>query len=1028
MPHQIETLKKIEYVDLQQFVELINYNFAVLENSPFFKGIPGKKGQKGETGIKGTRGIRFLFVNYTLFNQEYPNEINSAQLIDLEFINRKLAAGNVNSADKQKFLNALNTTDLVVGDVIVLTNTKLLSFNGVEFEDTNIAFDSNYGNNKDIQEIIKEYVDNFILNNEKIKSIKNIFHSYLSHAKNYQDVSNTLITNSITSKSVYEPYIKGNKKGIEVLTHKYIGYSSDILTNDEQKSTVILGSVNKYIKILQNTFGTDLNKTLISDYSPGVGNEPTMVVLQNDLNSGLMIGYRDALNFKSFGRIFRNYDNEFIIESNVGLNSDEKGTLKLHNEYLNWDKNAKFERNVEVSHDLFIGLNINSKLIRTGEFTPDKKTYELYLGPKDKKTDSKTVNTSFIEQYTHYIDNVLVTDNDGIVLKKYSIEKGGYEIKEDNPLNQISTSISSENKLVTSNYFGLLTKKVNILINKVSQDYWTKKDFTTGVIPKLVLSEQLQIGNNIIKSNEVNFGSNTIISQNLTLTSFKNNVLVTDNTGKIVNTYSLENSDITSTELELFNQINVNSDISSENKILSSKYFNYLTTKINKLINKIKSDYYTKDDWKTPTLSTSPKEIKLSNVNITISGTSNVLYENSLLLSPSEIRMYKPTYLHNQLYLQQYNDGILSVSNKQVVSRKFTDNIFNETATEDVGVIISDENSVISGKTLNSVLRKISAIVGKLNSVWREFYTKSQWQSGTIEDWIKPKLLNVLKTFSWTNNGKKVEFNDNNIIIRPQGNQAGLLQIDSNGIVSIGTAGIPVGTVITWAGNNFLPSNTQLGFTKNDIPDGWYLCDGTTVTINGVNMKTPDLRNRFIMGSDVSNEDMEAFTQDDYQFGEKGGENFSKIKWNQLPPHSHKMFVNMNHNHSYQDTVITDNRNSKSGGDMAGFNIINIPGDGRANGEHDNYAFYRKAITDNFSENRRVYPETYTELSRSEPKNKGDVWNPEKDVFRLSSNYFLGQRYWQKTSEASYKEVSDQKQYDNRPAYFELVYLIYFGK
>ena len=133
----------------------------------------------------------------------------------------------------------------------------------------------------------------------------------------------------------------------------------------------------------------------------------------------------------------------------------------------------------------------------------------------------------------------------------------------------------------------------------------------------------------------------------------------------------------------------------------------------------------------------------------------------------------------------------------------------------------------------------------------------------------------------------------------------------------------------------------------------------------------------------------------------------------------------MNHSHEYKDTILSENPNTNNG-----FQYDRASNGFGSNGgrDYDNVNFTVNRFTDSFSENRRVYPETYTELSSSEPKNKGDVWNPEEDVFRLSSSNFLGQRYWQKTSEASYKEVSDQKQYDNRPAYFELVYLIYFGK
>lgn len=65
---------------------------------------------------------------------------------------------------------------------------------------------------------------------------------------------------------------------------------------------------------------------------------------------------------------------------------------------------------------------------------------------------------------------------------------------------------------------------------------------------------------------------------------------------------------------------------------------------------------------------------------------------------------------------------------------------------------------------------------------------------------------------------------------------------------------IPVGLICMWSGTT--------------IPSGWHLCDGT----NG----TPDLRNRFIVGSG-----------DEYTVGNTGGEKAHTLTIDEMPAHRH---------------------------------------------------------------------------------------------------------------------------------------------
>ena len=91
-----------------------------------------------------------------------------------------------------------------------------------------------------------------------------------------------------------------------------------------------------------------------------------------------------------------------------------------------------------------------------------------------------------------------------------------------------------------------------------------------------------------------------------------------------------------------------------------------------------------------------------------------------------------------------------------------------------------------------------------------------------------------------------------------------------DGAVTIGAGGttgggfVPVGGIIMWSGSS--------------VPAGWGLCDGT--------QGTPDLRNRFIVGSGSS-----------YATGATGGSTSTTLTASMIPDHKHQ----------FKDTVFAEN-------------------------------------------------------------------------------------------------------------------------
>lgn len=97
-----------------------------------------------------------------------------------------------------------------------------------------------------------------------------------------------------------------------------------------------------------------------------------------------------------------------------------------------------------------------------------------------------------------------------------------------------------------------------------------------------------------------------------------------------------------------------------------------------------------------------------------------------------------------------------------------------------------------------------------------------------------------------------------------------------------------------------VPSGFIGMWSGSAIPNGWYLCDGTN--------STPDLRNRFIVGSG-----------DEYVIGDIGGEKEHKLTIDEMPSHSHSYshstyesaYMNKGVNQGSDETLQT----GKTGGD-----------------------------------------------------------------------------------------------------------------
>lgn len=753
-----ETLKKIEYNSIDQLLMDLNYNFGVVQNSPLYKGIIGIDGTS-VTGDSGSRGSSFLFVNLAKFQAQFPAQLTTGSDITINYINSKL----LDFASKNKLLVALGVDELVNNDIIVLTNSMMTTFNFVDnrITSTGMSFNESTNISQKIDQLVADAVAEGLANNPILNSLQNVFATYNTLAKNYADTNNTHTTTSVLPTSVYSPYIPNyTSDGIVIPNHKYFGYTDEKFPVNDN-GTFIFGSIKRYYQILQNTVNTDTAQTLTSDYATGVNNIPSMVVMQDTTNAGILLGYKNNTNLKRFASIYKNDLHELVLESDSGNNPSEYSRLLLHKDYMKYAKLVQFGNDLEVSRDTQLFGDVNSKGYRTGKFTVGAGAGNNFnqlvteIGNPTSAGNTKTKIVSTTVDLNEYKSNVLVTDINGVVLKTHSLEIA--VPSETTPMigfNALETNIVNlPTKVLTSNYYNYLARKINVISAFTNANYWKKSDFNTGVIPSLHLYNTLTVDGDVQLGGLLNvntaemkvqtFGNLLDIqSVDVSMSEYKSKVLVTDANGKILKTYALELANLTANDLVSGNALT--SIGASANNFITTKYYDHLLKKINLNNSDLASNYWSKSQFASTTGVAGNIRVGVNNVLEGLGGGMFGLEGQTLLRvvniagkhtvnighTTSETNMFGDIFLRgkpNKVLVTDADGKVLDTKSIETVKYNETTDLVAMTAIPNsVG---TNDNTFAMGYHINWIARKINNIISWINT---NIWTKAQFTTGAI--------------------------------------------------------------------------------------------------------------------------------------------------------------------------------------------------------------------------------------------------------------------------------------------------------
>jgi hypothetical protein len=558
---------------MQNFLAELNANFAIIENSPLFRGLPGSKGLPGST-ITGPRGTIYIFTNFARFVSQFPELANSnASVINGQYLNTLLS----DPSKRNQLLLALNVTFLNDTDIIVFeSSTEMWQYSMVndQLSNTGVSFSTNVNIAQFVQNELNTYLNNIM------QSLQNQLTSIV--LTNYSSVSrNSALNNGIedhtfqSGSSQYFPILQGvvdasrgtimSNVSDPTIAHRYLSFNDPISVDSNNvpiNTTFIIGSVRRFIAMQQASMAI-LNQSngLSTDYAPNSTNLPSIVLLQNNGNAGILIGRKDDSNLQSFASIHReaNQHGALVLKSNYEPLDINNGILRLTSVRATWNKIFEIIGNVEIHGNLILSDDvqsiptnskvslINSHFIRTTR-VPGSNIWNIILGldvAKNSivstatggtvggrltlKADSvQLTNDNRGTSNNNKFRNILLsTDNDGIIrtsiriateLDKVQTAEHIYNLLDlrtpPTPTVPLLGGSNRINNLITAETLFNLMRSIwgvrsdgslDVNVNTNFQNVWLKPDFihsdtaNSPIIPSLALNNIFNVGARVTK-------------------------------------------------------------------------------------------------------------------------------------------------------------------------------------------------------------------------------------------------------------------------------------------------------------------------------------------------------------------------------------------------------------------------------------------------------------------------------------------------------------------------------------------------
>ena len=710
------SLLHIEYTNINDFVQALNQNFAIIQNSPLFRGIPGNPGKAADPGKPGKRGSLLIFIDFGKLQNSFGDELLVDSRLTVEWMNSVL----INNKRLQQFCNDCNITELSHNDTFVLPNTSLYQYDEIHnrFFDTgkslNMYRDTLSGITKQVEDYIQRAIGNLKVPGQQQSGV---YKAYATGGVNYENGSasvDLLLDDTMLFPSGFDTKNQVNKVELDSLHHAFAG-------NDNSDITQIIGDARRFNELLQATIkaGSNSNsiRTINKDSIPG------LIMLQKTNDAGFLLGSKHAQTLRDFAEIYMDQPvgkslTDFVIQSNRYPNNEPSlrqfySQLRINNARMQFTKDLDILGNSELKGNVYVGGDIESKAIRTGEktkITTDTRKKRTEIGYADFSGYLEFLDK--VIRFKHHLNGILSTDSTGMVVLR---PVDNTELLTNNDRTNIVWNPTDLNSVVIAKQLKPILDQFNTLQGYVNT-LVTVKSLETG-IPNLKVKQNLSFvdSNNLglVKAafNQdkaefkypVHFGDKIKLRQPL-------KVLATDGNSEITYKYSIEEQ-----PEEMSKGLFQHGD--NKNRLVTSYHLDWIANNLGGVVTQLGNGVWTKEDFTS------------GNVSV-IGGRKLKLVGDATIDTP---------------YLKQSKSGssaILEIIGKAKLKDYAANRVLTTNASSEIDdsySILSDisipESYSVSETTAPSTslltglhLRKVLELLAKYKkTLSRDFYPKTDW-------------------------------------------------------------------------------------------------------------------------------------------------------------------------------------------------------------------------------------------------------------------------------------------------------------
>lgn len=377
--------KELQVSSYAQLIEVLNFNFSRIANSPLFRGKIGHTGDDGVPGVSGIRGNRLMFVNIDTWNSVFEDSKTIKDFTDTD-ATVKLLNSCMNPDDEsgryEKLKIVLGLQNQFTPDDVNI----LLEFDWVIMPNGGCyVLQNNYNANGDIEsqywvfskltlmtsdnDTLQQTIEDMIaaaLRNMTIGTMK-LYTIAFHVAQDLDDPEVTAGNNGNPETGAIDIVVDNDECHTNATASTSSTQAINALTDDKERTggrwpLTVFGSANDWYRTMQNTLpAKNPDNVRRTEFTPSQATAPSGTFFQDNDYTGILLGKRPIPIYDESGKVIGYQTNNFHDFANIVRTPD--GLLFMP-KFSRWQNEStkyfdEYMAKVYLSTRVFAGQKIN---------------------------------------------------------------------------------------------------------------------------------------------------------------------------------------------------------------------------------------------------------------------------------------------------------------------------------------------------------------------------------------------------------------------------------------------------------------------------------------------------------------------------------------------------------------------------------------------------------------------------------------------------------------------------------------------